>query len=86
MTKTEKVNAINKAVDKYFATHSSETSILARHFHEQSEDLQNIFSSDKTMRQFFRYLKEERLLSLIPTLIQIPAVKNGNWYFMKTTK
>lgn len=85
-SKAEKVNAINMAVDKYFAIHTSETCITVKDLREQSKDLQMIFSSDLRMRKLLRELRDMNALSYIPSVNPIQHETNTSWYFIRTRK
>ena len=86
MKKIDKINAINKAIEKYFKLNPSVSKVLAK-------DLmpffikEGIFKKDNReglpIRSLLRELDDEKQLHLIPTLLAEQKSINTNWYFIR---
>lgn len=78
MTTSEKIRYINQVLQKYFSNHPGSSPVPVKDFVPQ---LKNLFSSDKTLRQFLRDLRDKNLLQLIPFVLTERKMQKTSWYF-----
>lgn len=80
MTTAEKIEHINQVLQEYFDRHPSSLPIPVKDFMPRFIKA-GLFSSEKTLRQFLRDLRDSQSLHRIPFVLAEQKVQNTSWFF-----